>query len=273
MMRRFKTDLDFMQQVLRAVLDRTIPIAWFDPYNIKETVTVASCFIIRFPHRLIGVTAHHVYESYMNAKWEAERSGKELWLQLKNFPIDLERITSDKLLDICTFTVTEEQLQGIGDKTFDCAGLWPPPEPEVGAHFCLCGFPNMLFEIDDGTGRAKPTSAFGAFVTLNKITSDRLKFKRGTSLGVPDIPMPPEGANFSGTSGGPAVLPVIYNDGTKEVTKIIPAGVIVRGSDKDEKEDDPTYHTQTFLWETIFVAPIGAMTEEGYIDLPWLPGT
>jgi hypothetical protein len=94
-----------MKAIMNAALEKTIPIAWYEPERFPEKQELATCFVLRFSNRLVGVTAKHVYCAYLKAKRCAERHGREFVCQLGNASfIDIEaRRAQDKLLDLLFF--------------------------------------------------------------------------------------------------------------------------------------------------------------------------
>jgi hypothetical protein len=54
-----------MKAIMNAALEKTIPIAWYEPERFPEKQELATCFVLRFPNRLVGVTAKHVYCAYL----------------------------------------------------------------------------------------------------------------------------------------------------------------------------------------------------------------
>src|SRR6266481_2016179 len=94
----------------------------------QKEVCGASCFMVRFPERLIMVTADHVFAKYQ----EDLEQTSSLVCQLGVMPFDLNDalIDRDRDLDIATFAISETQLAQIPGIPLDCTGKWRPPTPE-----------------------------------------------------------------------------------------------------------------------------------------------
>lgn len=117
-----------------------MPLYWHDrtlPWPKK--VTGGSCFVLKFPERLVLVTAAHVFRAYE----EAARHTPSTVCQVRLFPLDLSSrlIQVDYDLDIATFDITSKEMALIGTTAIDAA-LQPPPL-QGGEGFEFCGIPRV----------------------------------------------------------------------------------------------------------------------------------
>ncbi len=196
----------------------------------KDIVT-ASCFVIKFRDSIVGVTADHVVDEYLDAL----RETSTLTCQLRNlvdFNLESANIKRDATLDIATFALTETELAAVPSAAFDCQDVWPPPTQDIGVTVIVAGYLNALFQTDEYL-KVLASIAYGSVKPIEDVLERELLmiYDPATARGVDGIPMPPQGANLSGCSGGPVVMPVAWNGGFR----MFPIGLISAGANKGEE--------------------------------------
>ncbi len=258
-----------MDQVADFTLKVCTPLYWHDrrvPFPKK--VEGASCFILRFPDRLVGVTAAHVVDAYQTARTLTET----LVCQLRLMPFALHDaiIDRDTGLDIATFGLSEAELAKIDGVPVDCRGQWPPPPPTPMRAVSLAGLPqNMLVTAAD---RSAVFNAYGALSAIEDF-GDRdiwLTFDPARDRSLNEHPLPPLGFNMSGCSGGPVLM-----HGTRNgLHRWFPIGMINSGPKRDTPE--PIARGDAEAFDTIRVRRIHFLREDGTLIRPeaegWLPG-
>jgi hypothetical protein len=202
------------------------PLYWHDRnLSWPKTMRGASCFVARFPTRLIMVTADHVYATYL----EDLGQNPSLVCQLGVLPIDLNDtlIDRDQDLDIATFAIAEADLARIPGTPVDCTGDWPPPDPQRMRAVSLAGFPEHIRVLHPAE-RAATFAAYGALGAIEDF-SDReiiVTYEPERDERMAGVPKPPLGFNMSGCSGGPALMHGIENG----LHRWFLSGFIIRGS-------------------------------------------
>jgi hypothetical protein len=242
------------------------PIAWHDVMKpFPKPVTVASCFAIKFRERLIGVTAAHV----LNAYREAQRANPNVKSQLLTLPFNLEKtvIDHDDELDLATFALSELQLPKL--YAFGCEKIWPPPEPIPQSRVCFAGYPGFLIASNAEGGMLPDSAPYCAVPLIQDVTEREiiLTYDPVTARADPNIPPPPLGANLSGCSGAPLILPVTIDEVRVHA---FPVGVTVFGADKDRDQEHSRGEMAAF--DTIRARRIHCIRPDGTIERPgWLP--
>jgi hypothetical protein len=170
----------------------------------------ASIFFLCIGDVLLGVTAAHVYQGYLDAR---KKSPGHIVCRIGNLEFDPEsRLRGLGLrdrIDIATFALTWDELKVIGKQAIsvDPSG-WPPPHPFSGQATFLLGFP--------GKSRLwlNPHAiSFGLFIGLQHVgtASDRsitCPFERECWVDIMGRGLIPEGFDLGGISGGPLLLPM-----------------------------------------------------------------
>ena len=213
------------KQITEAALRWGRPIWWYDwqqPFE-KLKITGASCFVLKFKTRYVGVTAAHVVRELL----EARRYTPSLDCRLQLMPFNLLHAVIDLNddLDIATFSISEQQVQNAGAQAFDVSVKWPADTiitPQMPIQ--LVGFPECLRVIDHA-GSSVICPAYG-MLALVESCSDReiiTIYDPEQSRGSPTLP--PLGFNMSGCSGGPAVIHETRNG----IHRWYPVGLMLRG--------------------------------------------
>jgi hypothetical protein len=256
---------DFLNEVSNFTLSICMPLYWHDRrMPFPKDMRGASCFILRFGNRLVGVTAAHVIDIYRNDR--SLNPGLVCQLRLKEFALHDAIIDHDSNLDIATFAISESDLQQINGTAIDCTGQWPPPAPTRMRAVSLAGFPEIL-----RVTHADRSGDFRAYGGLSAIEdfSERdilLTFDPKREQPLNGLPVPPLGFNMNGCSGGPTLMHGQRNG----LHRWFPVGFIVGGSNRDTKEERGDAET----FDTIRVRRIHCLREDGTIDRPepgWLP--
>jgi hypothetical protein len=245
------------------------PLFWHDgPSRWPKEVRGASCFVMRFQERLVGVTAAHVVNEFRAA---AARTST-LVCQLYNISFDLETaiIDIDNDLDIATFAVSEDELTSSGAIAIDCGMRWPPPVPKPGSPIQLVGYPEIIRLVNEDLSGIY--EAYGALTTVDHVTDrDLLVIYDPAQSPVQPLEdavagLPPPRFDMSGCSGGPAIA----HGEVGGLHRWFPVGIIVAGSG-DVGSDGVTKE-----FDMIRVRRIDRIRPDGTIDRTsssgWLPG-
>jgi hypothetical protein len=153
-----------------------------------------------------------VYDGY---RADREKHGECVECRIGHIPFNPEAHVRgyDSSMDIATFNFTYDLLNQIRDIQTMVPIQWPPPEPVVGIGVYVGGFP------EEGRRHLRENLVqFGLHLGQTPITvvTDRqitCRLNRENWLRIADIPLPEQGANFSGISGGPLLLPVDHGEG------------------------------------------------------------
>ena len=207
------------------------PLVWRNDEEAKESNwRGATCFVLRFEHALVGVTAGHVIEI---VEAEIEKS-ETLSCYLRTAPLDLKGalICHDKALDLATFRITEQQVVDSDTTVLDCRGAWPPPVPMKDSRILCAGFPEALRKPPQG-GIAKFEAL--AYFSFTQYLTDRFiiatyELDRDYRL-LAHPSMPELRSNWSGCSGGPVLLADDHNGRLR----FFPVGVIIDGPGEGDR--------------------------------------
>jgi hypothetical protein len=127
MMAEDQLDKETMEQLAAFSLRVCAPLYWHDmAVRWPKVLSGGSCFVLRFGDRLVGVTACHVLDAFLNAKAKTPT----LICQFQNIAFNLAAtvIDSDPELDIATFGVSESDLAQTGKIAIDCSDAWSTPK-------------------------------------------------------------------------------------------------------------------------------------------------
>jgi hypothetical protein len=268
-MSELPSDPDFSKEIADFGLRMCRPLFWHDAASRwPKDVRGASCFVMRFPSRLVGVTAAHVVKQFGAAAAQIPT----LVCQLHNIRFDLEAaiIDVDDDIDITTFAVSEAELTSSGAIAIDCRMRWPPPVPKPGSPIQLVGYPEIIRRVNEDLSGIY--EAYGALTTVDHV-NDRDLFVVYDPSQSPVQPMkdavggiPPVRFDMSGCSGGP----VITHGEIGGLHRWFPAGIIVAGS------GDVGSEGVAREFDTIRVRRIDRIRPDGTIDRAsssgWLPG-
>lgn len=260
------TDLNFFREIADFGLRVCRPLYWHDgAEGWPRTLRGASCFAMRFPDRVVGVTAAHVLDEYIATRTEKP----SLICQLQNIAFDLERavIDSDAKLDIATFAISESEIRQSSTRgaiAIDCTGDWPPPVPEVGRNISLVGFPECTRHVTHPN--AADFGAYGGLAMVDDITDREIVavYEPNQVRPLAGVAQkPPLRFNMSGCSGGPAIIHGLRNG----LHRWFPVGIIVRGPGASSEGAMTEF-------DIIRVRRINCIRRDGTIDRGssgWLP--
>ncbi len=180
-----------------------------------------TCFFVKTPLRLLGVTARHVLDGLRRAR-EADPNTRS---QIGNLLIDpLERVVGqgDKA-DIATFEISSEELGEIGKVPIS---LWPPHPPDVDDKgVLLAGYPAKA--TISASSHSRCFGIYAASGVAQRVTDWQLTCRiewentQKSTLGA----LPPRNFETGGMSGGP-VLSIREKNG---ILSFPLAGVISEG--------------------------------------------
>jgi hypothetical protein len=181
---------EVLKEVAAFTLKVCTPLYWHDrrvPFPKK--VEGASCFILRFSDRLVGVTAAHVLQAYQVARQQTPT----LVCQLRLMPFALHDaiIDCDADLDIATFGLSEAELLKIEGTPVDCRVQWPPPPPAQMRAVSLAGLPQVM--LVTSADRSAIFNAYGALSAIEDF-SDRdimLTYDPARDQSMGGLPLPP----------------------------------------------------------------------------------
>jgi hypothetical protein len=190
--------------------------------------------LLRTPQRIIGVTAAHVVDGYMQDK--PERPRIEATLGGLRFDLEDRIIARSPALDIATFAVDERELPRIGFRVLE--GAWPPTMPAEGGLIVFAGWPGSerVIAPDIVTGGVW-TGICRAQISAGIIMID-VGHEQGLLPPIPGVPPRPRHYDVGGISGGPlmTILPHDTESGWRFGGVLIegtPNWDIVRGARAD----------------------------------------
>ena len=217
---------EFQKQITQAALRWGRPVWWYDwgqPFE-KLEITGATCFVLKFKARYVGVTAAHVVKEILKARQYTP--SLDCRIQLTPLYLPLAVIDMNDDLDIATFAISEQQVKDSGVQPFDVSVQWPPPDGLIAKKMPiqLVGFPECL-RVIDYEGSSLICQAYGALALVEDYSEREITtvYDPAQSLGIPSLL--PLGFNMSGCSGGPAVIHHTRNG----VHRWHPVGLILRG--------------------------------------------
>jgi hypothetical protein len=249
------------------------PICWHDPtIPSPKYVKAASCFALKFRERLVGVTAAHVVQAYL----EARQKIPTLTCQLRNlcdFDLVGALIDHDAEIDLATFDLTEQQLATIRSPAFNCQNYWPPPEPKVGHLAGFAGFAEYLFAPDENFRANIDNLAAGVLLILGVSEREiRMVLDPRDAKAVEGIPIIPHSASLSGCSGAPLVTAVLeFVDGKPRLMDFTVIGAIIESADQEKSSGEAADYVSIKARRIDCIQPDGKLARPN--DDQWLPPT
>ena len=240
------------------------PIIWHDrTAGWPRPIYGGTCFFLRFPNGIIGVTANHVMEALQNA---IVGNCNTICQIRTSKPLDLPNLVIDRCSDrdIVTFRVSNELVEAIGATCLDCGGDWPPPNSLEGRAVTFCGFP----EAERATAEPGAITLFacGGLAIIDAMNERNLivTYDPARDEEAPWAPWKkPLGYNMSGCSGGP-----VLSHGTRNgLQRWFAIAMIISGP-----KDKGTGGAEG--WEMITMRRIDAIQPDGTIkhqNSGWLP--
>ena len=263
-MRGNATELALAEALADFTLKVATPMVWHDrKEGWPKRIHGGTCFFLRFPNGIIGVTANHVVEALQTAI----AGNRNIVCQIRtSASIDLADLIIDRCpeRDIATFRVSEQLVEAIGVTVLDCRGDWPPPEPVVSRAVTFCGFP----EAERATPEPGVIALFacGGLAMIDAVTERDLivTYDPARDEEAPWAPWKqPLGYNMSGCSGGP----VLSHGSRNGLQRWFLIAMIVRGpKEKGTGQADG--------WDMITMRRIDAIQPDGTIKAKhsgWLP--
>jgi hypothetical protein len=193
-----------LADVCRGILrDCCAPIFWFRGDRTDQSIlNNGTVTFVRTPELVLGVTAAHVLQGYLDDDAKFDR----VTLQLFDAVVDdlqARIIHLSDNLDVATFAVDDALLARLGKRVVPLAN-WPPQVPQEGRGIMLAGYPAVERLV------ARKNLDFGLFtalVTARTVTDKQITWlvERDAMLVDARIPMPPPNYGFGGVSGGPLV--------------------------------------------------------------------
>ncbi|MGH7066076.1 MAG: hypothetical protein ACREET_18545 [Stellaceae bacterium] len=262
---RFMTNEDanaFRKEIAAAGLRYARPICWHDQAKtFPKEIVGASCFVLRFATRLVGVTAAHVVRKFQRAKASSPSLVCQLHLML--FDLDGALIDIDDDLDIATFAISEWQLNKTLTDPFDVSTRWPLDDVvKPDASIQLVGYPENI-RVINSIEKSAVFNAWGALDFIQDYNEREiiLTYEPDKVLGAPT--KPPLGYNMSGCSGGPGI---VHELRASNLHVWYPVGLIVEGPRFGEGD--------SAAFDIIRVRRIDFVQADGHIrrEMGWLPG-
>lgn len=261
------SDKSIQRAISELMLHVARPLIWRDvTQKWPKTLSGATCFFLRFPSRVIGVTADHVVQAYE----EQRKNNPNIVCQLRNSDaFDLIAAIIDRCSerDIATFLVDDRILEMIDAIAIDCCIDWPPPKPQQFCQISACGFPESERKTD--FDRSAEFGAWGAFAALEDVTETEIiiSFDPKIAVQVPWAPqMPPIGMNLSGCSGGP----VLMHWNNKKIHRFLPIALISQGPRALQKEGEAA-EFDLIRFKRINIIRSDGTLEKKTENLGWLP--
>lgn len=185
----------------KILMDCCAPFFWSRRNGNKlDLCSNGTITIVRTSERLIGVTARHVIQGYLDA-----RQMCPVVLQVYDSELrDLKVIAmSSEGLDLATIELDNDFLAKLGKSIVPLSG-WPPLQPQEGRGIMLAGYPGEERILSDSS------IDWGLFTCLSiarVVTHDQITWavERDYDIPVEGIPRLPPNANLGGISGGPLI--------------------------------------------------------------------
>ena len=195
--------IEVQKEFLKIAASYSLPLFWTNEKNVLNNGTA---FVLNTGEKTFVVTAAHVYEYYIKAKYTGDASN----CQLSNIEFELEerRISDNRSesMDIATFSISEKETKSL-DKCVLQGNQksWPPTRPSTEEAIVIAGFPGIE-RIEDKEKECN----FGlhCFNTPVSSVSERhfgCSFERQHWIDVFDNGLPEELYNLGGISGSPAL--------------------------------------------------------------------
>ncbi len=192
----------------------TSPIFWSDMNKDSGSRIAANgtMFFMRFTDKLIGITAAHVYQGYVDAS--IANPNLRCILYDTEFNITERIIDHSTELDIATFELSEEELQQMGGRfPHEPYQDWPPSTLQEGRGVVFAGYPGVYREEEDWNVSWSP---YSALAITSVVAEDRIMVQFEREFMVPEDgkALPSSNLWLGGMSGGPLFglweSPVLY---------------------------------------------------------------
>jgi hypothetical protein len=180
----------------------TAPIFWYDPQAPpgSRIINNGTMFFLRLPKALIGVTADHVYQGYLDAL----DKNAAIRCRLHSLEFDFCSRSRDrsKELDLATFNIIEEDLSELNQVVHTPPRSWPPSSIQEGKGVIFVGYPGIYREEKD---MRVYWTAYSAETVAQVVADDRIvvQFEREYQVSRRNKKAAPPNVWLGGMSGSP----------------------------------------------------------------------
>jgi hypothetical protein len=191
----------------------TAPIFWYDPQVTpgSRIIDNGTMFFLRLPKALIGVTADHVYQGYLDAI--NKNAAIRCRLQSLEFDFCIRLCDRSKELDLATFNIIEEDLSKLNQSAHTPPRHWPPSPIQEGKGIIFVGYPGIYREEKD---MRVYWTVYSAETVAQVVAADRIvvQFEREYQVSRRDKKAAPPNVWLGGLSGCPLFglweSPIVY---------------------------------------------------------------
>lgn len=135
-----KTLIDGDKIILRNVASYVAPFFFGDPK--LNSAWQGSIFFISIEEGIIGITADHVYQGYLDEK--DKNQSIKCYIMQEVFDIENKLIDRNSKLDVATFTFTEIEIEKIARAVYRIEPkYWPVDPPIEGQEVIFAGYPGV----------------------------------------------------------------------------------------------------------------------------------
>jgi hypothetical protein len=180
----------------------TAPIFWYDPQAPRGSriINNGTMFFLRLPKALIGVTAEHVYQGYL----DAVNKNAAIQCRLHSLEFDFCSRLRDrsKEFDLATFNIIEEDLSKLNQIAHTPPRHWPPSPIQEGKGVIFVGYPGIYREEKD---MRVYWTAYSAETVAQVVEDDRIlvQFERQYQVNRKGKKTAPPNVWLGGMSGSP----------------------------------------------------------------------
>ena len=191
----------------------TAPIFWYDPQAPQGSriINNGTMFFLRLPKALIGITAEHVYQSYI----DAVNKNATIRCRLHSLEFDFcsRLLDRSKELDLATFNIIEEDLSKLNQVAHTPPQDWPPSPIQKGKGVIFVGYPRIYREEKD---MRVFWTTYSAETVAQVVATNRIvvQFEREYQVSRRDKEAAPPNVWLGGLSGCPLFglweSPIVY---------------------------------------------------------------
>src|SRR5258706_10598934 len=199
---RYRLVLREMLQVAEAY---AVPVMFGPPPWRAGQASGASGFVVNAGGRFFAVTAEHVLVGYEKAL-ESDTDVEWKFGRFIFEPAPRLVWREPRKADVVLLELTHSEAHNIGGTVASVPRGWPPASPDQGQCVIISGYPETLREVD-----ATGTIGFGPASTFLEVKSTGegyfyCQMDHAKLISFNDEPVPTEGTDFGGWSGGPILL-------------------------------------------------------------------
>jgi hypothetical protein len=194
----------YSDQFAQMANDCSTWLFWHHPVGGSEhqILNCGSVFFLDAGGGPFGVTASHVIQALREAKHDHQ----DLVVQMGSVTFDPSDLLlgDDPTRDLATFRIDERAVAPLRKKPHIDPGRWPPPRPREGRGVFFGGYRGPEGKLFSLTERV-PWDFWHGFGPVTGVFDDQLtmRFERADWVSRPGQQVPPLGAEWGGTSGGP----------------------------------------------------------------------